>query len=695
MSTSGPARERSRVKKLVEAVAAKSRGARWALARAVNQMASSPTIALDAADESGRTRRTGGSSVTETSIPLTSFGVQYGAALSEDGRLIRFDGSHTGIVVYGPRLKSPRGLYVFTVDINTLGRRFPNITVEIWSDQGPLALQRVTTHARQVSVTTLVPSEQLLEVRIHTHHDPFEISDIRYESFALDQLSQAEGRRENRADVRRRIKAVLGLSRDTVVDAEREAWSNIETVNGDVFSRNAVTSVPVGRLYEYEPQLRSAGLSPCVIRHLFERNNTHLEVDAGLVEGDLVQGYPKFANAFQQEIVRNGAFRTVSPFSGEPVETSNGLPVISYNGAIISLVYEFAGPNPMIIGASTGWTGSISFLWLVEQELIIFQSVADSDWTNAQQVICAHISQCARHHAAVQDYRAADKTVALATGFISNMGHYFWNESSGFERMVRLTGLKNVDMVYARAGAWMDMTEIFADDIKGKTLLVPSGGDLFELAVQNRHIVVRPIGGQYDDALTAKVRRATDRLLKRNPPPPNPDLQRLGAEKPYVLFVNLRAHNKSWIEQKEGIVGIAEMLGRARGEPVVVYLDGYVDCDDTAKEIAAHAIDNVTFVIGTRASFVETLDWAFRADFFIAVIGSGLVPLTWVANKPGLAYGDTRHLGQMDWWGQVRHDSAEVTWPTAEHVKDTEDLFYANYSIKPKLMMAMFAKRVL
>jgi hypothetical protein len=694
MSTSDPTSDRSRVKKLVKAITKKGRGARWALARTLSQITSPSKLALGMADEDGDALG-GGMNVTGTSIPLGNFGLQYGATLSEDGKLIRCDGSHNGIVVYGPRLQSPRGLYVFTVDINTVARRLPDITVEIWSDHGPLALQHVTTHARQVTVAALVPFEQNLEVRIHTRHDPFEVSDIRYESFTLDQLPDAASPREDRKDVRRRIKAALGLSQDVLDDAECEAWSDFEAVNLDVFGRNAVTSIHLDRLYEHEPMLRSAGVSPVVIRDLFERNNTHLAVDAGLVEGELVRGYPKFANAFQQEIIRNGAFRMTSPFDGRVTETSNGLPVISYNGAIISLVYEFAGPNPMVIGASTGWTGAISFLWLVEQEIIIFQSVADADWTNAQQVIGNHIAQCARHYADVQGYRADSKTVALATGFISNMGHYFWNESSGLERMVRLTGLKNVDMVYARAGAWLDMTEIFADDIKCESLLVESGDELFGLAIRNRHIVVRPIGGQYDDALAAKVQRAVNRLLERNPPPRNPDLERLEGQKPYVLFVNLRAHNKSWIEQKEGILGIAEMLGRARSEPVVVYLDGYTDCDDAAHAIAAQPVENVTFVVGTRASFAETLDWAFRTDFFIAVIGSGLVPLTWVANKPGLAYGDTRHLGQMDWWGQVRHDSAEITWPMADQVKDTEDLFYANYSIKPKLMMSMFAKRVL
>ncbi len=112
---------------------------------------------------------------------------------------------------------------------------------------------------------------------------------------------------------------------------------------------------------------------------------------------------------------------------------------------------------------------------------------------------------------------------------------------------------------------------------------------------------------------------------------------------------------------------MAQRLDAHYGCDVLIYLDGYKDCDETVHEIRkAVAHLDVEIVDGTLATFPETLLWAYACDIFVAVVGSGLVLLTWLADKDGIAYSDTGHLSQLEWWGKVRvGSSATLLAPTA------------------------------
>src|SRR5262249_5696493 len=112
-------------------------------------------------------------------------------------------------------------------------------------------------------------------------------------------------------------------------------------------------------------------------------------------------------------------------------------------------------------------------------------------------------------------------------------------------------------------------------------------------------------------------------------------------------------------------------------------------------KISSTSIDGVTYVIGImglHVDFAETLYWAYRSDFFVAVIGSGLVPLTWLANAPGICYAETAHLAQMGWWQWVRNNMAPIGWPAADQIRNVVDQVNSNYSIDIRIMVELFLK---
>ena len=90
-----------------------------------------------------------------------------------------------------------------------------------------------------------------------------------------------------------------------------------------------------------------------------------------------------------------------------------------------------------------------------------------------------------------------------------------------------------------------------------------------------------------------------------------------------------------------------------------------------------------TVVDGTSATLPETLAWAFRCDLFVCVVGSGLVAVTWLADKPGVCYGDAGHMEQQEFWPSVRPPTGPVIWLDRSEIRDQEHVFNANYSIEP------------
>jgi hypothetical protein len=122
---------------------------------------------------------------------------------------------------------------------------------------------------------------------------------------------------------------------------------------------------------------------------------------------------------------------------------------------------------------------------------------------------------------------------------------------------------------------------------------------------------------------------------------------------------------------------------------VLIYLDGYKDCDETVNEVRKAVADlDVEIVDGTLATFSETLLWAYACDIFIAVVGSGLALLTWLADKDGIAYSDIAHLGQLEWWGEVRIGSSPTLLaPTREDISNVTPEPYSDYSISPLTLL--------
>ena len=614
-------------------------------------------------------------------VPLTRMTCALDAVYEPASDTIRCAGSAVGFAMYGPHLPVGPGLYEVAVDIALTGQKNPVLDLDLWIEGRAPAKRGVVLDRARVVLRGWVNTQTRLEVRAHTASTGFVVHNIRVTR--LDPMVSDAGLSADakQALYRRQLRAAIGFDDET---HEEDGTPPVDLLDA-ILADPGFLLLDDAEVPSHEVALRRSGIDPIAIQLLFARNNTHLVPEATDLHG-LMGGHPDVTNAFQLDILRDGALTIPSPFGPGVVTSRASFPVLSPIQGIVNLFYEFAEPRHLIVGANTSWIGALSFIWFVDRDVLVYDKRLhwSVDYEPTLPALRAFVELCGRHCAQARAYRAAEKTVACVSGFISNMGHYIWNEVSGVERVLR-AGHRPPFLLADRR--WLPLCEVFREDgLMIAAEVRPDRDALFLEALSRNFLLVRPTGNAIDAALAAKVERAARGVLMTRHPERLAAIDALATEA-FVLFFNLRAHNKSWIEQIDGAAEVvARLRARFGSREILVFLDGYGDCSETVRAIADRLDLGCLVIDGTDVSFAETLVWAYRCDLFVAVIGSGLVPLTWLAAKPGVCHGDHRHLDQMNFWLRIRPGYDRLSWPLHVETKDIQDTWYSNYSISSTLI---------
>jgi hypothetical protein len=614
-------------------------------------------------------------------VPLERMSCALDAIFDPSSDTIRCAGGTEGFALYGPYLPVEPGFYEVEIDIALIGPKNPRLYVDLWIEGQVLTKRWAVVERARMVLRGCIKCSGRLEVRVYTAGTGFVVHGIcvrRLDPLAFDAGPQLEAARALHG---RQLRAAIGFSDEVPAGDAPPAAELLDCIlGGPGFLLINDTEIPT-----HEAVLRRSGIDPLAVQLLFARNNSRLVQDPG-VSSELMNGYPDVTHAFQLDILRDGALTLASPFGGGKIESRVSFPVLSPIHGIVTLLYEFAEPHHMIVGTSASWTGALSFVWFVDHDVLVYDARLHSiaDYEGTLPTLGLFVDLCTRHRARAHAYRAAEKTPACVSGFIGNMGHYFWNEVSGVERVLRAGYRPPLLLAQPR---WLPLRDIFREDALPIVAELEADQDALVLtAFEHNLLLIRPTGNAIDAELAVKVERAAQDALEASEPGRIGAIRALSADA-FVLFFNLRAHNKSWIEQVEGAAEVARRLGPKLGRRrILVFLDGYSDCAEIAQAIQKRLEPECRVIDGTRAAFAETLVWSYRCDLFVAVIGSGLVPLTWLAAKPGVCHGDRLHMHQMTFWPLVRPDYDGLAWPRHEDVMNVEDAWYSNYSISPSII---------
>ena len=565
--------------------------------------------------------------------------------------------------------------------ISASSAALPDITVRVWSVLGEqlLCSRRVSTRAQCAALRFSVAVPIPAKIVIHSNSSSFDVTAIEYGPLMREDATTA-ARRERRGQVL----AGLDLNPTAVPQRPLSEIPSVAEIESVLFGSGDIDAFPYDALPHYAEPLRAIGVDLAAVQSMFQQNNNPANPDAHIPPGQtLLTGWPNLSNRFQDEVVRSARLAIPDPCTGEARETTNGYALAGFG--LAPVVYEFTGADPILVGASLGWPGNLSFVWLINKDVIIYQNLIGSDWVDPQLIICRYVATCLEHSAEVRRYRESEHSVALVSGVLTNLGHYFWNDISGVERLLRNEALELVDAIYTTSNPWISAAEIFADELRCPVLELSSPNDMFLRLVNDRRLPVRPTATSIDRALAGRVHRAAQRVATRGGTGLVDRLNTAVSSSKFIFFVNLRAHNKVWLEQVQGVAAMAQRLDDYYGHDVLIYLDGFKDCAETVHGIrGAMAHLDVDIVDGTAATFSETVLWAYACDIFVAVVGSGLALLTWLADKNGIAHANTDHLRQLEWWGEINFDSsATLVAPTSEDISNVTTELYSDYSISP------------
>jgi hypothetical protein len=299
------------------------------------------------------------------------------------------------------------------------------------------------------------------------------------------------------------------------------------------------------------------------------------------------------------------------------------------------------------------------------------------------------------------------KNIVGVVLFNSYLGHNLWNDLSALERMNKNNILSKFSALYV-----FDANEIFAPieklfpTLQGKTRRISyeaipanmyEGNNLFFLL--GSQFIPRSIT---DKIISYSISSTLRETFSQN-------FQEFFKEKFYIVILfTLRFHNRSWLDQEQGISEIIVRLNQEFSGKIALIIDGHntnlsgeqlksfredlikkengldlFEMEYTTAESIKDKIssDRITVINTIGCSIAESINWCLLSDFFVAPWGAGLTKCKWITNRPGLVYSSRKVLtGKSDLHiyddPQYREDTYPCEYVDIAMVFDVDDIHF-------------------
>ncbi|PSB39932.1 hypothetical protein C7B69_00920 [filamentous cyanobacterium Phorm 46] len=361
---------------------------------------------------------------------------------------------------------------------------------------------------------------------------------------------------------------------------------------------------------------------------------------------DVVQGLN-----FQQTIVETGYVYSICPVSGSVVRSNQ-----SFNYGDTIFIYRFVGVNIfyLIVG---GWGGSKRSIYFPHQELILNFRVQDW-WASRtiQNIINTFKSYAISCWLPFKYYinGKQKKEIVALSGFITNIGHYFWNDMAGIQNLYENGILHKIERFLVGPYEYFSIAHIFPEIPAEKfTHTAELGITLFQRLLLNNYFCVRVTDLVVKEKLANRVHEAS---LKRCSQAFLQEVEQAKQHFP-ILWVGCRSRDRVWISQVEGMANIIQSL-HSKFPNLGVVFGGWSPKESeeaTPWEASWLEAPMKTFVeqilallppsIKTYNAFglptYEKNVWEYAADLYIATIGSDTIYVATLGNKPGVIHTNT------------------------------------------------------
>lgn len=374
---------------------------------------------------------------------------------------------------------------------------------------------------------------------------------------------------------------------------------------------------------------------------------------------------------FQQSIVESGYIYTISPFSGKVLRSNQSFCVNHKNlNNQLLIIYRFEDREVFYL-MTGGWSSDKIAIFFPETELIISLSVWGT-WISLSEAINQFKANVVTHWNLFRKYSLSNKHKKLVNFFgpTPNLGHYFWNDVTGIYYCQENNILEKIDLFLVGPKKYLDVKDIFPEISSDKLVYISDSDfqDIFRVSLENSYFVVRVTDFYIKEDLANRIHQASIQKCSQE------FLQTVTEAKQHfpLLLINLRSHNKSWINQIDGYANIITKLSESYPN-IAVLFDGFPSEKPVMEKIIALISAPVKFYNGLDCEVHETIVWSFAIDSYISIIGSGLTLVTWIAAKNGVAHSDRGHYSQMEWWPKMRENFVAPECVPVDCITDIQD----------------------
>ncbi len=443
-------------------------------------------------------------------------------------------------------------------------------------------------------------------------------------------------------------------------DSSQYRWINLSSITREdqEFIENSGLSL------EYL-KLNQASKSNMTRDSLENRERNSLDSTQNL---DLVapwRGTAAWRTDFQQSLVEQQCICAVCPSTGKLLTSNVSFPFGSRD-KMEMCAYRFIGEEVFYLITGGPWFEK-HCLYFPKRDLAIrlhdlhvylkpdtgslntFKAYCVSRWNKVSQYISDS------HH----------KKVALFLGFIPNIGHYFWNELSGIQKISEHDKLSDVDKyVITESEFFGKIDEIFPEIDPGKVERIPLEGAMDKVLDQNYfalragHMVIQEnlVHRVYQTSLKKCSSDFLDTMKQ--------------AKKCFpLIWVTIRLGSRTWISQVDGIANIIISLSQKFPDLGIV-INGFI-CPATglvntqheviiqkenkvANQIKSRLPDTIKIYDLIGCIMHENVVCSSIVDLYLSPWGSTLVTVAGIANKPGVIYGNQQVLQlpflERCWW---------------------------------------------
>lgn len=396
--------------------------------------------------------------------------------------------------------------------------------------------------------------------------------------------------------------------------------------------------------------------------------------------------YKYQAIEFTQSLVEFGYIYAVCPLSGRVVRSNT-----SFYLERLTLIYRFEGEEVFYI-ILNDFIGSKAALYIPKLNICIAFGGTKKTVTNIPQHIAYKIYKFQSY--AVSNWRDVEnylgnfnKSLVEVYGTMKNLGHFFWQDVTGIYYLYEQNLLEKIDYFCGGWNQYLNLLSIFPEIPENKILDMSemSGEEQFRFMLKNNFLVVRITDAFIKQSVGKRIAQAGYNLCSQEF---IEEVRKAKENNNLLLWINVRTHNKVWVDQDENYPKIINSLIDDFSDlSIGIVFDGTPDASDSVKKIIEKTKSKVNFYnTNLKIKLYESIVWANNIDAYIAVVGSGLVITSWLTDKPGVAHGDRAHLGQKSFWYGVKEAGIRPTFLTGQDIQQLNTKAYGNYKVNWKII---------